>query len=95
MAFFRDRFKDQQHISIEFSNGYVMQKLKSANERVEALPEELKLFIDANVPTEVKYSEFIKMKRGISIPPEEIKKYIDEYETIDDIVAMITKELDL
>lgn len=93
ILFFRERFKNNENIIIEFSNGYVEKKNKSANERVNELPDEYKVFIDKNVPEEVKISEFLKLKRGVDIPPEEIKLYLETYDSISDIIEMVEKLL--
>ena len=41
------------------------------------MPPEYKLFIDKNVPEEDKLSLFLKLRRGVEISPEKIKKYLN------------------
>ena len=94
ISFFRERFKNDEHIRVEFANGYVENRIKSANERISELPDEYKVFIDKNVPEEIKISEFLRLKRGVEIPPEEIKEYLESYNAVADIIAMIEKKLD-
>ena len=57
--------------------GYSEKKLKAVKERIDALPEEHRLFIDKNVPEEVKISTFLELKRGIHISPEVVKKFLE------------------
>lgn len=77
IKFFRDRFSSTNHINVEFSNGYTEKKITNAKKRIDDFPEEYKIFIDKNVPEEVKLSVFIKMKRGIDISPEVVKEYLE------------------
>ena len=81
IKFFTNRFKDEKYIKVEFSNGYVEQK-KNADKTVEdivreEMPPEYRLFIDKNVPEEDKLSLFLKLRRGVEISPEKIKKYLN------------------
>ena len=81
IKFFTNRFKDEKYIKVEFSNGYVEQK-KNTDKTVEdivreEMPPEYKLFIDKNVPEEDKLSLFLKLRRGVEISPEKIKKYLN------------------
>ena len=46
ITFFRERFSKQDPIRVEFSHGYSEKKLKAVKERIDALPEEHRLFID-------------------------------------------------
>lgn len=77
ITFFRERFSKQDPIRVEFSHGYSEKKLKAVKERIDALPEEHRLFIDKNVPEEVKISTFLELKRGIHISPEVVKKFLE------------------
>ena len=77
MRYFSERFKDERHIKIEFNNGYVDKKKTVAKEKLESLPDEYRVFIDKNVPEEEKLSLFLKIKRGVEMSPEKIKKYLN------------------
>ena len=74
---FNSRFKNDKSIKIEFNNGYVEQKRLQAKEKIlNLLSKEDRIFLDKNIPEEEKISIFIKMKRGVDIPPAKIKEYL-------------------
>lgn len=77
VQFFTNRFKDEKYIRVEFSNGYVEQKKIEAHKAItETIPEEYKIFVDKNVLEEDKVSQFLKLRRGVDMSPEKIKKYL-------------------
>ena len=93
ILFFRERFKSESHINVEFSNGYVDKKVKNANERVQELPDDMKFFIDRNIPIAEKLVEYTKMKRNVEIPVDDVRWYLEKCNSIQDVVAMIEKRL--
>lgn len=93
ILFFRERFKNEAHINVEFSNGYVEKKMKNANERVQELPDDMKFFIDRNVPIAEKLQAYVKMKRDVELPVEEVKWYLEKCNSIQDVIKMIEERL--
>lgn len=78
IRFFRDALNEYPWINVEFCHGYVEKKTTAAKEKISSLPDEYKLFIDKNVPEEEKLAVLIKMKRGVELDSEVIKKYLEE-----------------
>jgi DNA repair exonuclease SbcCD nuclease subunit len=78
ISFFREAFKNDNTITVEFSHSSLEKKMNLASKRVSALPPEYKVFIDKNVPEEVKIALFLKMKKDIDIPAEVIRETLDE-----------------
>lgn len=76
LQFITNRFKEDSHIKLVFNNGYVEHKKIVARENVSEMSEEYKVFLDQNVPEEDKLSLFLKIKRGIDMSPEIIKKLL-------------------
>jgi DNA repair exonuclease SbcCD nuclease subunit len=78
ISFFREAFKNENNIAVEFSHTSLEKKMNLTSKRVATLPPEYKVFIDKNVPEEVKISLFLKMKKDIDIPAEVIRETLDE-----------------
>lgn len=75
IKYLSNRFHDEKGVRVEFSNGYVEQKKSEGKKEItENIPDEYKVFIDKNVPEEEKLSLFLKLRRGVEMPPERIKK---------------------
>ena len=76
MKFFKERFKDNKNIKLVFSNGYVENERELRNVEFSELSEDSKILLDKNIPKEEKISYFLKIRKGIEMPTEKIKKYL-------------------
>lgn len=74
--FFRNRFKDDKSIKIEFSNGYVENK-KRASKDSATLSEDSKIILDKNIPEETKIAYFLKEKLQVEMSEEKIIHYLE------------------
>lgn len=78
ISFFRNYFKNNQGVSLEFNNGYVEEKKIQRKTSVKKLPEEYRVILDKNVPEEEKIRLFLKLTRNKDKDPAKIKKYLDK-----------------
>lgn len=74
--FFRNRFKDDKTIRLEFSNGYVENK-KKASRDTSTMSEDTKIILDKNIPEETKIAYFLKQRLQVEMSEEKIKKYLE------------------
>lgn len=77
MEFFKERFKDYKNIKLVFSNGYVENERELRNVEFSELSEDSKILLDKNIPKEEKISYFLKIRKGIDMPIEKIRKYLE------------------
>lgn len=75
--FFKEVFKDQPSISVEFKNGYIEQKKEIRKKAIEELPSEYRVILDKNIPEEDKINAFLKFTKNVEIAPEKIRKYLN------------------
>ena len=71
-----NRFKEYKNIQLVFNHGYVERKKENGKESISDMPDECKVFLDKNVPEEDRVALFLKIKRGIEMDPNKIKKYL-------------------
>lgn len=84
----REKFKFNDLVKTEITNGYIDAKLKVDKEQIEAISQKYQLIFDKSAPMSEKYSFFIKEKRGVYLPIQLIEKYLNT----DDIIKMNRNE---
>lgn len=77
MDFFKERFKDYKDIKLVFANGYVENERQLRNVEFSELSEDSKILLDKNIPKEEKIAYFLKIRKGIEMPIEKIRKYLE------------------
>ena len=77
MDFFKERFKDYKDIKLVFANGYVENERQLRNVEFSELSEDSKVLLDKNIPKEEKIAYFLKIRKGIEMPIEKIRKYLE------------------
>lgn len=77
MNFFKEWFKDHKDIKLIFANGYVENEKQLRKVEFFQLSEESKILLDKNIPMEEKIAYFLKVRKGIEMPVEKIRKYLE------------------
>ena len=77
MDFFKERFKEYKDIKLVFANGYVENERQLRNVEFSELSEDSKVLLDKNIPKEEKIAYFLKIRKGIEMPIEKIRKYLE------------------
>ena len=78
--FWKERFKGQPNIKLEFSNGYVADKKKMQKEDVRELTDEHRILLDENIPKNEKVSYFLKIRKGVEMSPERVTELLGSEE---------------
>ena len=77
MDFFKERFKEYKDIKLVFANGYVENERQLRNVEFSELSEDSKVLLDKNIPKEEKIAYFLKIRKGIEMPIDKIRKYLE------------------
>ena len=77
VTMFTERFRHNQKIKVEFTNGYVEEKKKINKEELQEVTDHYH-FVLEDLEIKDKISKFVELKLNREIPADKVKTYLDE-----------------
>lgn len=88
--YIKERYKYNEHIKVEITNGYVEEKRKAKKEKVQEDNDKYIFIFDKNSPLEDKVSKFLEIKFDKNITTKRISSYL--YKTLNEILEEVYDE---